>query len=425
VEQNNDGRLPVTVLSGFLGAGKTSVLNHVLANREGMRVAVIVNDMSEVNIDANLVAGGSSLNRIDEKLVEMTNGCICCTLREDLLVEVARLARDGRFDYLLVESTGISEPLPVAETFTFPDEDGRTLSDLARLDTMATLVDAPAFFREFEAADDLAERGLSRDGEDERTVTDLLVEQIEFANVIILNKTDLATEDELAKLEAVIHTLNPEADILRSKFGEVPLDRVLDTRLFDFERAAESPGWMKELRGEETPETEEYGIGSFVFRARRPFHPKRIWNLIHDDAFHGVIRSKGFFWLASRKDLAFMWSHAGGVMRFEPSGFWWASAPESEWPQYEEGLEEILSNWHENFGDRRQELVFIGSGMDEKEITTSLEACILTDEEMNFGEEIWTLLEDPFPRWKIEAANPGEHTHKEPSDTKKRTGEDV
>jgi G3E family GTPase len=401
-----DERLPVTVLSGFLGAGKTSVLNHVLNNREGMRVAVIVNDMSEVNVDADLVSSGSSLNRVEEKLVEMTNGCICCTLREDLLVEVARLARDGRFDYLLVESTGISEPLPVAETFTFPDEDGRTLADVARLDTLVTVVDAPAFFREYEAADDLTERGLARDDEDERTVTDLLVEQVEFANVIVLNKTDLASEERLEKLEGVLRRLNPEAEILHSEFGAVPTERILDTDLFDFDAAAESPGWLKELRGEEVSETEEYGIGSFVFRARRPFHPKRIWDLIHGADLSGVLRSKGFFWLASRKNLAFVWSHAGGVMRFEPSGFWWASAPAEAWPDEEHDLDDILSNWDERFGDRRQELVFIGSGMKEAEITASLESCLLTDEEMALGEESWEVLEDPFPRWKMEAANP-------------------
>ncbi|MGB9632832.1 MAG: GTP-binding protein, partial [Chloroflexaceae bacterium] len=295
-------RLPVTVLSGFLGAGKTALLNHVLANREGRRVAVIVNDMSEINIDAQLVrSGGAALRRTEERLVEMTNGCICCTLREDLLVEVGRLAREGRFDYLLIESTGVSEPLPVAETFTFAGPDGVCLGDLARLDTMVTVVDAFNFLRDFSSLDELRDRDLAISEGDERSVVDLLVDQIEFADVLVLNKTDLIEPAEADRIEALLRKLNPEAVIVRARFGRVPLDLILNTGRFDFERAAQAPGWLKELRGEHTPETEEYGISSFVYRARRPFHPQRFWELIHEE-WPGVLRSKGLFWLATRMD---------------------------------------------------------------------------------------------------------------------------
>ena len=394
-------QLPVTVLSGFLGAGKTTVLSHILNNRQGKKVAVIVNDMSEINIDAAIVQSDVSLNRSEEKLVEMSNGCICCTLREDLLEEVTKLAKEGRFDYLVIESTGISEPLPVAETFTFADEEGVSLSDVANLDTMVTVVDAVNFLKDYNEAKYLQDTAESLGEEDDRSVADLLVDQVEFADVILISKTDLASSSDLERLTAIVKTLNTDAKIIPIAQGEVNIDEVLSTGLFDFERAQQAPGWLKEMRGEHVPETEEYGIGSFSYAARRPFHPAKFHQFLHStDKYGKLIRSKGYFWLASRPEFAGQWSQAGGIARYGFAGMFWKAIPKNNWPTDNEYLASIDKVWVEPFGDMRQELVFIGQGLDQTRMTAALDECLLSEEEVLRGKVYWATLQDPFPAWE-------------------------
>lgn len=398
---NQQANLPVTVLSGFLGAGKTTILSHILNNRDGKKVAVIVNDMSEINIDASLVQNEVSLSHQEEKLVEMSNGCICCTLREDLLLEVNKLAKEGRFDYLVIESTGISEPLPVAETFTFEDEGGVSLSDVARLDTMVTVVDAVNFLKDYDEAKDLQETGESLGEDDHRSVADLLVDQVEFADVLLISKTDLVEQGDIDRLTAILTSLNTHARIIPIANGQVDTDDVLNTHLFDFDRAQQAPGWLKEMRGEHVPETEEYGIGSFSFLARRPFHPDRVFEFFHNtEKFGKLIRSKGYFWLASRPEFAWQWSQAGGIARYGFAGMFWHSVSRASWPTDEESLANISKLWEEPFGDMRQELVFIGQGLDREAITDTLNQCLLTDDELLQGKDYWLSLNDPFPEWR-------------------------
>jgi G3E family GTPase len=390
-------KLPVTVLSGYLGAGKTTILNHVLHNREGLKVAVIVNDLSDVNIDASLIKDGGGVSRVDEKLVEMSNGCICCTLREDLMVEVKRLVQEDKYDYILIESTGIGEPLPVAQTFSYADdESGIDLTEICQLDTMVTVVDAYRFWHDFESGESLLDRGQAVSEEDEREIVDLLIDQIEFCDVLLLNKCDLLDDEELDKIEKVLRTLQPQAKFIRISEGKVNPTEIIHTGLFDFERSSQSAGWLKELQTEHIPETEEYGISSYVYRSRKPFHPERLMNAIQDWPSN-IVRSKGICWLATRNDVAALLSQAGPSMVFEPAGLWVDAMSEDDKREVLAEEPEIKAKWDVRHGDRMTELVVIGLELIPSEIDAYFNSCLLTDLEMK--NEDWSSFEDPLPEW--------------------------
>ena len=394
--KHKDQRLPVTVFSGFLGAGKTTLLERVLNNSDGRRIAAIVNNLSEHGLDTRLLNGASLRHHKD--IIELKSGCICCTRRDDLIEQVNKLATSRAFDYLLIESTGISEPLPVAATFFMDDEHGGTLDEVARLDTMVTVVDARNFPEDYERADTLRERRIALDDADDRSVSDVLAEQVEFANVIVINKVDLVPERDLRRLEAVLHQLNPKAKVLSASHGVIPLDMVIETHAFDFEEATQASGWQRAMIGKQVPQSPEFDLGSFVYRARRPFHPGRLWDILQEE-MPGVIRAKGFFWLASRHNHAGIWSQAGRTFRDDLAGRWWASLPKEEWPDEEVAQEEIQRVYQEPYGDRRQEVVFIGANMDRHQIERRLNDCLLDDVEMQLGQMGWASFADPFSIW--------------------------